>query len=262
MTVTGETASGWQYATLATPVPTTVPNDYVVSVNSNTQYGYTSSGLSILNNALMGQLGLWGTTPGVFPNNINNCNYFRDIVFTAAAPTISSFTPASGGTGTVVTITGANFTGTTAVSFGSTPAGWFTVNSDTSISADAGNNATGAISVTKPGGTATTSSSFNPLPTISSFTPTSGGAGTVVTITGTNFTGATAVKFGLIGGDIVYREQQHFDQRYRGQQRHRHHQRHHRRGHGHQYRHLQPAAHHHFVHSEQRKRRHGHSGEH
>ncbi len=34
------------------------------------------------------------------------------------------------------------------------------------------------------------------LPTITSFTPTSGPVGTLVTITGTNFTGATVVKFG------------------------------------------------------------------
>ena len=35
-----------------------------------------------------------------------------------------------------------------------------------------------------------------PIPTITSFTPTSAGTGTTVTITGTNFTGATAVSFG------------------------------------------------------------------
>src|SRR5207237_6160437 len=56
---------------------------------------------------------------------------------------------------------------------------------------------TGPVSVTTPDGTATSSSSFtvtNP-PTITSFAPTSGPAGMSVTINGTNFTGATSVKF-------------------------------------------------------------------
>src|SRR6476619_2671429 len=35
-----------------------------------------------------------------------------------------------------------------------------------------------------------------PAPTITSFTPTSANPGTTITITGTNFTGATAVSFG------------------------------------------------------------------
>lgn len=46
--------------------------------------------------------------------------------------------------------------------------------------------------------TITCGSSCIPTHSISSFTPTSGPAGTLVTITGTNFTGATAVKFGGI----------------------------------------------------------------
>jgi len=48
-------------------------------------------------------------------------------------PTISGFSPTSGGTGKSVTITGTNFTGATAVSFGGTAEGSFTVSSNTSI---------------------------------------------------------------------------------------------------------------------------------
>ena len=52
-------------------------------------------------------------------------------------PTVTSISPAAGGTpgGTSVTITGWGFTGALAVDFGSTPAASFTVVSDTSITA-------------------------------------------------------------------------------------------------------------------------------
>jgi hypothetical protein len=120
-------------------------------------------------------------------------------VFTVAGPpTVSSFTPTSGPVGTSVDIQGTNFTGTTGVKFNGTSDPSFIVNSPTDITAHVPAGATsGPVSVTTPGGTATSSGSFAviPPPSISSFTPTSGPVGTTVTITGTNFTGATSVKF-------------------------------------------------------------------
>ncbi len=113
-------------------------------------------------------------------------------------PTISSFTPTSAAVGATVTINGANFTGATAVSFGGVPAASFTVVSAMQITAVvAAGGASGNVSVTTPGGTGT-SAGFNFLapPTIGGFAPTSAAAGATVTITGTNFTGATAVSFG------------------------------------------------------------------
>jgi len=75
-------------------------------------------------------------------------------------PSISSFTPTSGPVGTSVTITGANFTGATAVKFNGTTAS-FTVNSATQITTTVPTGATtGTLSVTTSGGTATSSSSF------------------------------------------------------------------------------------------------------
>jgi IPT/TIG domain len=116
---------------------------------------------------------------------------------TVSAPTITSFSPASGAAGASVTITGTAFTGATAVSFNGASA-TFTVNSATQISATVPPAATtGAISVTAPGGTATSAGTFTVLvaPTITSFTPTSGNVGASVTISGTGFSGATSVKF-------------------------------------------------------------------
>lgn len=55
------------------------------------------------------------------------------------------------------------------------------------------------VTNTAPGGGASAAATFTvtaAVPTIASFTPTTGGPGTTVTITGTNFTGATAVRIG------------------------------------------------------------------
>jgi large repetitive protein len=99
-----------------------------------------------------------------------------------------------------VVITGTNLTGATAVKFGTITAA-YTVNSATKITATVPTGAIIAkIAVTTPGGTVTSSTNFTIVaaPTITSFTPTSGPIGASVVITGTNLTGATAVKFGTI----------------------------------------------------------------
>jgi hypothetical protein len=112
-------------------------------------------------------------------------------------PTISGFSPTSGLVGTSVAINGTNLTGATSVRFNGTAAG-FSVISATAIQATVPAGATtGPLSVTTPGGTATSTGSFTVLlpPTITGFTPATGPAGTTVTIGGTNFTGTTAVRF-------------------------------------------------------------------
>ena len=103
-------------------------------------------------------------------------------------PTITYYTPSAGGTGTVVTITGTNFTGTTSVKFGGQPATSFVIISPTVMTATVGTISTGVfeISVTNPFGTATMPGFYTGL-TIQSFFPTSGPAGTFVTIKGTHF---------------------------------------------------------------------------
>jgi len=115
-----------------------------------------------------------------------------------SAPVVASFAPTSGSAGTIVVLVGTNFTGATAVTFNGKAAGTFSVDSGTQITASvAAGSSTGKIAVTTAGGTATSSTSFTVTdrPTISSFNPASGVAGTSVAITGTNFTGATSVKF-------------------------------------------------------------------
>ena len=77
------------------------------------------------------------------------------------APTISGFSPTSGGVGTSVTITGANFSGATSVRFNGQSAS-FSVITSAQISATVPNcSSSGAVSVTTAGGTATSSGSFS-----------------------------------------------------------------------------------------------------
>ncbi len=126
-------------------------------------------------------------------------------VTVAGAPTITSFSPISGAAGTSVSILGTNFTNVTGVKFNRTSAS-FTVNSSTQITATVPPGASsGPISVTNLNGTATSSTRFTVVaaPTITSFSPTSGRVGTSVTITGTNFTGATVVRFNNVTASFV-----------------------------------------------------------
>ena len=122
-----------------------------------------------------------------------------DFNVTPSPPTVLAFLPLSGPIGTSVTITGTGFTGATAVTFNGTPA-TFTVNLSTQITATVPLGATdGPIAVTTPGGTDASPLNFDvtasPVPLVLAFLPLRGPVGTSVTITGTGFTGATAVTF-------------------------------------------------------------------
>jgi polyvinyl alcohol dehydrogenase (cytochrome) len=80
---------------------------------------------------------------------------------TSLRPTVSSLSPSSGRSagGTHVTITGANFTGTTAVDFGAAPAPQFTVTSGGVVTATApAGSGTVDVTVRTPSGTSATSS--------------------------------------------------------------------------------------------------------
>jgi len=93
-------------------------------------------------------------------------------------------------------ILGQGFTGTSSVSFNGTAAS-FSVVSDTYLTATVPAAATtGFVTVTTPTATLTSDRKFMVLPSITSFSPSSGPVGTSVTITGNNFTGATKVTFG------------------------------------------------------------------
>jgi hypothetical protein len=126
--------------------------------------------------------------------------------YVTPAPTISSVAPATGSTtgGTSVTITGTNFAAVSSVKFGTVNAATYNVDGPTQITATAPAGAAGPVDVvvTTGTGTATRTNAFTytvttPPPTISSVAPATGPTigGTSVTITGTDFTAVSGVKF-------------------------------------------------------------------
>jgi len=86
-----------------------------------------------------------------------------DVSVAPASPTITSFSPGSGSTGTPVTIQGTGFSGTGSVKFNGVAAK-FSVQSAQQILATVPNGAgTGAITVTTPGGSVSSSTPFTVL---------------------------------------------------------------------------------------------------
>ncbi len=87
-------------------------------------------------------------------SNFNPQNTSYQPKFTPA-PVILSFSPNSATSGSVVTITGSNFTSATAVNFGGISSNSFTIVSESLITATVGSGASGDISVATPTGTST-----------------------------------------------------------------------------------------------------------
>ncbi len=110
------------------------------------------------------------TPPSIIINGGPSALSMQTITIISATPVVQNIHPSSGPTcgGTVVTITGTNFTGATAVFFGSVPATQFTVQSDTTILATSPQENPGTVNVTvvTPFGTSvvTSADQFTYLP--------------------------------------------------------------------------------------------------
>lgn len=122
-----------------------------------------------------------------------------------APPTISSFTPESGTTGTVVSITGTNFTTSATVTFGGVTAASVRVISSAELQAVVADGATGSVQVATVYGSVESQQRFTYLlpPTITDFAPSSAGAGGRVVIQGTNFSTPAEVFFGGVSASSV-----------------------------------------------------------
>ena len=179
VTFTGTGLSGTQV--FFNGVTATVASATATSFTAKVPTGATTGPITVVTD-----YGVW-----VSPTNFT--------VATIPAPTITSFTPTSGRIGTAITINGTNLTGATAVKIGTVAITGFTVVNANQITATIPTTAkTGAISVTTPGGTATSTSFTVSAPAVTSFTPVSTPVGAQVTVTGSNFTGATGAKIGTV----------------------------------------------------------------
>ncbi len=161
-----------------------------------------------------GQLGNGANTKAELPVPVSGLASVEGIAaggshslsFGAPQPTVTGVEPGLGPMAgdTKVEIAGTNLLGATAVDFGSTPALEFRVNSDTSITAYSPPAGAGTVHVTVAGPTGTSTGvpasdfTYAAAPTVTKVSPNKGPAagGTTVTITGTGFTGTTAVDFG------------------------------------------------------------------
>jgi hypothetical protein len=180
-------------------------------------FGSTAAtGFSVLSDTLISAIAPAGTaatvdiTVGTASGTSGTGSADQFTFSTISAPAVTALSPTSGSTtgGTVVTVTGTNFTGAYAVYFGTVAASAFTVLSDTSILAQAPAQAAGMIDIqvsTANGSSALVTAdhfTYNAAtgPSVTSVSPTSGSTagGTVVTVNGSGFMAASAVKFGTV----------------------------------------------------------------
>jgi hypothetical protein len=112
-------------------------------------------------------------------------------------PKISAIDPLSGPVGDAITITGGGFVGVPGVLFGAAHASPTSVSLTAIVVAVPAGAGNGPVKVTTTEGTATSPLPFTVIvkPTLTSFTPTRGVAGTVVKLVGTSLTPTSVVKF-------------------------------------------------------------------
>ncbi|MFE3887705.1 beta strand repeat-containing protein [Streptomyces lydicus] len=207
---------------LTTLTPTSGPTagGNVVTINgtglsgaSSVKFG-SSSGVIVTNTAT--QITVIAPAGGVGSVNVTvttaggTSNGLPYTYVAVPAPVLSSLSPASGPTagGNVVTINGANLSGASSVLFGGSPATVLTnTATQITVSAPAGVGAV-SVTVTTAGGTSNGLAYTYvaaPVPVLSSLSPASGptAGGNVVTINGTNLSGASSVKFGSNAATVL-----------------------------------------------------------
>ena len=221
VTTPGGTSNGVLFTvTLLAPVlsslsPTTGPVGTSVTISGTNLSGATSVSFNGTNQTTIGNNTTTGvivavpagaTTGNVTITTGNGTSNGISFTVTTSGPAISSFSPTFTKSGQVVTVTGANLTGATALTFSGVSQPTFTVNAaGTQLTAtvpyanmmSSSDLTSGVITVTTPGGTATSATTLRLLAVTAATVPVGastypgGLAGDNVTISGTGFGGAT-----------------------------------------------------------------------
>ncbi len=202
-TVTGISPS---YGITTGGTSVTITGTNLIGATSVTIGGAAATGVTVVNSTTITATTPAGTTgaKNVAVTTIGGTGTGTSLFTYIAAPTVSGISPSAGPTagGTSVTITGTSFTGATSVTVGGAAATGVTVVNDTTITATTPAGTAGARDVvvtnTVGSGTGTGLFTYVAAPTVTGISPSSGpsAGGTSVTITGTNFTGATSVTIG------------------------------------------------------------------
>ncbi|MBL1099455.1 beta strand repeat-containing protein [Streptomyces coffeae] len=164
------------------------------STNASSFTVVSSTQITAVAPAGSGSVQVTVTTPGGTSNGVSYTY--------VGAPSLTSVSPNQGppAGGNTVTLAGSGLSGATSVLFGSTPATSFTVNSASQITAVApAGSGSVQVTVVAPGGTSNgVGYTYTSAPVLSSVSPNQGPAagGNTVTLTGSGFTGVTAVLFG------------------------------------------------------------------
>ncbi len=193
--------------TLVSFLPTSAASGQTVTLNGHkftNATGVTFGGVSATSFTVTNDSTISAVVPSnaisgsVMVTNLVGSSTVAGFTF-VAAPSLVSFLPTTAIAGEAVTLTGHNFTNASAVTFGGVNATSYTVTNDSVISAIvSANAASGSVVVTTPAGSSTaTGFTFIAAPTMSAFAPTAAHKNDTITITGTNFSNASAV---IIGG--------------------------------------------------------------
>jgi hypothetical protein len=196
------------------------PNFTVPAVLVNQQFVDIPVRVSFSNATMQNQMGQALLTASVSNvPTIRPTSAVITLVTTGTLPVITNFSPAFGGVGTTISIQGVNFTGVNAVTVAGSPANIISVSPGQIIAVITSCSGSGPITVSRPAGpgfpagTGVSSSNFTcgvGAGGILSFSPGSGGTGTVINVVGTtlsngmgSLTGATSVTVAGLQAEIL-----------------------------------------------------------
>lgn len=166
------------------------------AVKTVTIGGVPAASFSIVNDYTISAVVGNGATGSIVVSNEFGSSEINGFTY-MPPPVVKGFSPNSVPLGFTVNIWGSNFENVSSVQFGGRDAASFTVLSKDSIKAVLSSGETGVVKVTTAAGSSSLPGfQFIYKPSITQCTPTIGGEGTAVLITGSSLANATSVKFG------------------------------------------------------------------